>query len=665
MSTQPKKSPGSTHKLHRIATRLKAPLALIILLTIFMAPQRSASTQGPVIKFPGDSVKPMQFEMINGHKVVPNEIIVRFSDVSELQLQTFVDNAASMVNASERRNLIPGLNMFHMRSNSMSTQALLKMMSNAPGVLYAEPNYIVEAQLTPNDPNFGQLWGLNNTGQVVGGQAGIAGADISAVQAWDVSTGSSDVVVGVIDTGVDYNHPDLAANIWSAPAAFSVTVGGQTINCPAGSHGYNSITNTCTPLDDNNHGTHCSGTIGGRGNNGTGVAGVNWTTSIMGLKFLSASGSGDTANAMECIDFAIQAKQRFGAQANIRVLSNSWGGGGFSQALQDAISRANTADMLFVAAAGNSASNNDTTANYPSNYPVANVLAVAATDNRDNKSSFSSFGATTVDLGAPGTNIFSTVRNGAFATFSGTSMATPHVAGAAALVLSRCNLNTAALKANLMNNVDPVTSLAGRTVTGGRLNVDRAIRACAGGGNPPTTIFFDDFETSQGWTTNASGTDTATTGQWARANPETTTSSGTKQLGTTVSGVNDLVTGPLLGAAGAGTNDVDGGVTSIRSPSITLSGGTSFTLTFSYYLAHGTNSSTADFFRVRIVVGSTVTTVFEELGAANNDDAVWANATVNLSQFAGQTIQILIEAADASTASLVEAGVDDVRITRQ
>jgi subtilisin family serine protease len=582
-----------------------------------------------------------------------------------LQLETFVNNAISMVSASENHAILPGLNMYHFRSNTMSTEELVKTLSQTPGVLYAEPNWIQKIQLTPNDPNFGQLWGLNNTGQTVGGVAGTSDADIDAPEAWDISTGSSSIVVGVIDTGVDYNHPDLAANIWSAPASFSVTVGGQTINCPAGSHGYNSITNTCTPLDDNNHGTHCSGTIGGRGNNGTGVAGVNWTTSIMGLKFLSASGSGDTANAIECIDFAIQAKQRFGDQANVRVLSNSWGGGGFSQALQDAITRSMNADMLFAAAAGNSNSNNDLTANYPSNYPVANVLAVAATDNRDNKSSFSSFGATTVDLGAPGSGIVSTVRNGAYASFSGTSMATPHVAGAAALVLSRCNLNTAALKANLMNNVDPISALAGRTVTGGRLNVNRAIRACAGGGNPPTTIFFDDFETNQGWTTNASGTDTATTGQWARANPETTTSSGTKQLGTTVSGVNDLVTGPLLGASGAGTFDIDGGTTSIQSPAITLSGGTSFTLNFSYYMAHGTNSSTADFFRVRIVVGSTVTTVFEELGAANNDDAAWATGTVNLSQFAGQTIRILIEAADASTASLVEAGVDDVRITRQ
>lgn len=185
---------------------------------------------------------------------------------------------------------------------------------------------------------------------------------------------------------------------------------------------------------------------------------------------------------------------------------------------------------------------------------------------------------------------------------------------------------------------------------------------CGGGG--ATTIFFDNFETNQGWTTNPNGTDTATTGQWARANPETTTSNGTKQLGTTVSGVNDLVTGPLAGSS-AGVNDIDGGVTSIMSPAITLQGGTNFTLTFSYYLAHGTNSSTADFFRVRVVVGSAVTTVFQELGGTEDDDAVWITGTVNLSQFAGQTIRILIEAADASGASLVEAGVDDLRITRQ
>ena len=294
---------------------------------------------------------------------------------------------------------------------------------------------------------------MRNLGQTLlcgsgcfGSPTGTAGADISADFAWDVSTGSRANVVAVVDTGIDYNHPDLAANVWSAPTSFTVNIGGTLITCAAGTHGFNAITNTCNPLDDNDHGSHTSGTIGAVGNNGIGVSGVNWVASIMGSKFLDASGSGTTAGAINAIDFTIQAKAIFGAGANVRVLSNSWGGGGFSQALLDEINKANTNNMLFVAAAGNASANNDVTPNYPSNYAAPNVMAVAATDNRDARASFSNYGRTTVHLGAPGVDVLSTTRNNTYKYFSGTSMATPHVAGAAALVLSMCSLDTAGVK---------------------------------------------------------------------------------------------------------------------------------------------------------------------------------------------------------------------------
>jgi hypothetical protein len=183
---------------------------------------------------------------------------------------------------------------------------------------------------------------------------------------------------------------------------------------------------------------------------------------------------------------------------------------------------------------------------------------------------------------------------------------------------------------------------------------------CGGG----TDVFFDNFETNLGWATNPNGTDTATTGQWERGDPEATNSSGTKQLGTTVSGVNDLVTGRLAGSS-PGVFDIDGGVTSIRSPSIALPSTGALTLSFSFYLAHGSNSSNADFLRVRIVSGTTNTVVFQRLGAAANVNGIWASTSVDISSFAGQIVTIVIEAADASGASLVEAGIDDVRVRQQ
>jgi subtilisin family serine protease len=398
---------------------------------------------------------------------VAGELLVGFVSGSTREDE---DSAARSAGAYRTTAVTTSLRKMQLVKGSES--AVISVLRKNAKVRFAEPNYIVHATAVPNDPQFSNLWAMRNTGQVVNGTAGTAGADISATSAWDISTGSKSVVIGDVDTGIDYNHPDLAANVWSNPGG----VGG----CPAGTHGYNAIAKTCEAMDDNNHGSHTAGTMGAVGNNGIGVAGVNWTTSMMGLKFLSASGSGSLADAISAIDFAVVAKAN--GQANVRALNNSWGGGGFSQALLDEINKAGANDILFVAAAGNNSLNHAIFAGYPCDYGywngAANVVCVAASDQNDNLASFSDYG-TGVHLAAPGTNVLSTIPGNAYAYYNGTSMATPHVTGAAALILSVCNINTAGVKNAILNNVDTPAGLSGRVMANGRLNLNRAIRSCA------------------------------------------------------------------------------------------------------------------------------------------------------------------------------------------
>ncbi len=414
-----------------------------------------------------------QFEVFNSRKVAAGEVIVKFRTSSPAAIQ-FVELLVD-ADKSSKLGRVGDLRVLHSRSKNII--ALLTLLAGNGLLEYVEPNYLYDIGNTPADPGFGKLWGLKNTAQF----GGVVNADIQATSAWDLATGSASVGVGVTDTGIDYNHPDLAANVWSAPSAFTVTVAGQSITCAAGSHGFNAITMTCNPLDDHGHGTHVSGTIGAKGNNGVGSTGVNWNTRLIGLKMMDAGGSGTTAEAVNAIDFIIQANAFFAGTPtplNARVLSASWGGGGFSQALFDAIARANAGNMLFVAAAGNAGVNTDVTPNYPSNYNLPNVISVAATTVSDSRASFSNYGASTVDLGAPGVSIYSTSRGGWYSYMSGTSMATPHVSGVAALALSYCSLNTAGLRSLLLSNIDPLPSLSGITVTGGRLNAWKALRGC-------------------------------------------------------------------------------------------------------------------------------------------------------------------------------------------
>lgn len=403
---------------------------------------------------------------------VPGEVIIKVRGGATLQTVAQISTDAN-AEGDDHLADIGDTQLRRLRVRGTTADAIRNLSSNS-WVEYAEPNYIFHANVAPNDSRYGELWGMNNTGQVVNGVSGLPRDDISAQQAWSITTGSPNVIVGVVDTGVDYMHPDLAANIWSNPTGVG--------NCPVGTHGYNSIAQTCDPMDDavNNysHGTHVSGTIGAVGNNSLGVVGVNWTVKIMGLKGLDSNGGGTAATTIPAIDFAVQAKI---AGQNVRVLNASWGGPIFSQALIDEINHANANDILFVAAAGEGQNggpgvNQDVTPSYPSSLNTPNMVAVAATDNNDGLASFSNWGANTVSLGAPGVGILSLQRLGQYYSLNGTSMAAPHVAGAAALLLAaQPALNTAGLKSALLNNVDQVSTLIGRTVSGGRLNVARAM----------------------------------------------------------------------------------------------------------------------------------------------------------------------------------------------
>ena len=341
-------------------------------------------------------------------------------------------------------------------SSEENLAGVLERLNSDPRVEYAEPDYIYRTTETiPSDPSFSKLWGLHNT---------TTGADIDAPEAWDLQKGSKKVIVAVIDTGVDYDHPDLAANIWTNAGEIPNNgIDDDDNGFIDDFYGWDFYDGDNDPMGGSSHGTHCAGTIGAVGNNGVGVAGVNWTVSIMSIRFIGDVGS--TYGAINSINYAI----KMGAD----IMSNSWGANLTSAGIENAISAANDAGILFVASAGNKSEDNDNVVipNYPSSSKLDNVVAVAATDSNDNKASFSSYGATTVDLGAPGVGIYSTTIN-SYGTYSGTSMACPHVAGAAALIKAHYpTMTSEGLKARLLGGVDPIPSMAGKTVSEGRLNV--------------------------------------------------------------------------------------------------------------------------------------------------------------------------------------------------
>ncbi len=333
-------------------------------------------------------------------------------------------------------------------------------------VRYVEPNYRISAStFTPNDPYFPSLSSLQN------GPGGI-----SASAAWSTTLGSRDLVVGVLDSGIDTVHPDLVGNLWTNRVGIGF--------CPYGTHGFNTFTKTCAPADDNGHGTHVAGIIGAVGNNGVGITGVAPRVSLMSIKMLNASGDGSIVNAVEAIDWAISAKA---AGVDLRVLSASWGGDINSEALRSAIARAGAAGMLFVTAAGNDARSVDQFPVYPCSYTLANVVCVAASAPDDTLAYFSNSSTTSVDIAAPGVAIVSTVPpgilgcGGLYCGFDGTSMATPMVSGTAVLALaSDPSLSLSALRGRVLHAVDKLPAFADKVATGGRLDVCKAVPGCGG-----------------------------------------------------------------------------------------------------------------------------------------------------------------------------------------
>ncbi|MFH0968622.1 MAG: S8 family serine peptidase [Methanobacteriota archaeon] len=432
---------------------------------------------------------------------VPGEVIVRYktttSDYAAASIEaTRLDSLGAEVTDDLSAEGLKGMQMIDV-GDTLSVKQAITELENSSYVAYAEPNYIISLSIpakpeppgpeqvgaesvsgAPNDPRFSEQWDLLNTGQT----GGTSGSDISAVPAWAMSTGSSNIVVAVIDTGVDYTHPDLEANIWTNPGEIPNNgIDDDGNGYVDDIHGWDFINGDNDPMDDNGHGTHCAGVIGAVGNNGIGISGVNQKVKIMPLKFLRKDGNGDTAASLNAIAYA----RRMGAD----VISCSWGGTVRSQSLADAIAATNN---LVVCAAGNEGTSNDVIQHYPSGFEYPQIISVAASDASDGIPSYSNYGQTSVDVAAPGDWILSTYPTALgyqYIKMKGTSMAVPHVSGLAALLLSiNPGLTPDQLKQLIIDNADKVPAFSGKTVSGGRIDAARSLSAAGGGPTPTPTV---------------------------------------------------------------------------------------------------------------------------------------------------------------------------------
>jgi subtilisin family serine protease len=499
--------PNAVRARRRARTRLTLTfLACVGLIALFLFhfPSRSRAFQTP----------PSKLKTLRG-AFVPGEILVRYRDEQTARNKTGRivvpardgEQLPADVEHFDRTELVKGLRLA--RVSPEKTLKAIAALRRQPDVLYAEPNYILHSTGVPNDAHFVSQYGMNKIG---------------APQAWDITQGSSDIVVAVVDTGIDINHEDLVGNIWTNPAPGSVTNISGDIN---GYNFFNDNGNVLPANDSETHATHVAGIIGARGNNGIGVTGVNWNVKIMPLKFLTTTiqngqivDLGDTKDAIAACGYAAEMRRLWETTghtkgANVRAINASFGGDKFTQSFLNAINELNNREILFVAAAGNFRDgsqelDNDLVSVFPAGYDAPNVLSVAATDQNDQIADFSHFGATTVQLGAPGVGVLSTTppcvrvnvacapdfpipftaTQDTYSFFDGTSMAAPHVTGAAALLWARdSSLSVQQIKRLLMLNGDVVPSLLDRTLTGRRLNVFKSLQSLQeADGIPPNAV---------------------------------------------------------------------------------------------------------------------------------------------------------------------------------
>jgi len=429
-------------------------------------------------------------------RYIPGELLVKYRASAR----------TAALEGSERQRGVSTLRTFesirvrHLKlPEGMTVEEALEIYRDDPDVEYAEPNYYRHATVIPDDIFFDNLWGLDNTGQA----GGTVDADIDAPEAWETQTGSSAVVVAVLDTGADWDHEDLSANIWNNDDEAENGADSDGNGYTDDIRGWDFVNNDNDPDDDHSgtyHGTHVSGTIGAEGDNGIGIAGVNWSVSVMPLKILDANGDGFVSDEIDAMNYAV---------ANgANIINASFSGGSYSQSEHDAVNSARAAGVLFVAAAGNDGQDNDDIPAYPANYDLDNVIAVAATDQNDDMAWFSNYGATSVDVAAPGVNIYSTKAGDTYQYMSGTSMATPHVAGLAALIWAEnVGFSHDQVKHRILNGVDVLPALTGTVLMAGRINANNSINPPANAPDGPSDLVAVSASTSRielNWTDQAS-----------------------------------------------------------------------------------------------------------------------------------------------------------------